>query len=140
MRVQILLSVCLLTASCSYSQDTLTAQSERLIIEGRDTFVAVPYARAKVLFASIAALSKRVENDSISIATKTERLNSCLKSKSELHEALDLRESITMNQLSQIENLKQMQKNTRKKWIRNALYAGCGGLTAGLITGIIIVK
>lgn len=112
----------------------------RLIHYNGDSVIAITPQQHTTLLGQIAGL---VEGKQI-----------CIRQMNELNTQIDLKNAnisdlqanardlnaIIREKEGQIEKQKEMQKNTRKKWIRNALYAGCGGLTAGLITGIIIVK
>lgn len=126
--------------SLSYSQDTLTRQKERLLIEDKDTFVVMSYMRAKVLFEQLAKLSERKRICDSLIIDKDSTIASGKLKQIELEEAIDIRKSVEQDKNEIISSLERTLSITRKKWIKNTLYASAGGAVIGLIVGIIIAK
>lgn len=123
-----------------WSQDTLTAQKERLLIEMGDSFVVVPYMRAKILFEQFAKLSEYKRTADMLLATKDSLIASGKQKEQELKQAIELCEQIADEKDIQIESWNQTVKNTRKKWIKITIYSSGSTALAGLLTGLIIKK
>lgn len=125
-------------SSCCLCQDSLIR--ERLLVERGDTFIVVPYMRAKILFEQVAKLSEFKRVATKSLAVKDSIIQSKEQTEAELKLAIQIKEQITNEKDFQIESWKQTVKNTRKKWIKITLYSSTGAAVIGLITGILIMK
>lgn len=140
MRVILLSGICLLTISLSYSQDTLTARKERLLIENGDTNIVMHYQRAKTLFSQIAKLSEyKIKADSL-LSIRDSTIENGKAKQSELKQAIGKLESIIENKDLEIGNLKQISKNRNRAWVKRVIYGTTGGAIVGLVAGILIVK
>lgn len=87
--------------------------------------------RAKILFSAVAILNERVRLDSA-------RIENLQQSKQDLAKALALCENTVSNDKKIIAGYKAIAKNDKRKWLRRTFYAGCGGLAAGVVVGLIV--
>lgn len=132
-------------SSLCWSQDSLTAYKEILLIKGQqytapDSVIVFPYMRAKAVFEDIAKLSE-FKRDAIKLlATRDTTIANGKEKERELKEAIEKANEINDEKVLQIQSFERTLKNTRKKWIKITLYSSGGSVLAGLITGILIAK
>lgn len=96
--------------------------------------------RAKILFAEIADLSQGIRMRDSLILAKDREIERCNSSKVALKEAIKSQEKIIAEKDFQIENLGDINRNSKKAWRNRTLYFSAGSLVVGFITGLIIMR
>lgn len=126
----------------SLSPLTLTAQpqDEKLFIEGRDTFVGIPFMRAKILFREIADLSEYKRSADSLLAVRQETIDNARIKEGELKQGIALLELANGEKAFQYQSLELEMQRKKKIWRRRFLYGSAGGIAAGLLSGILISK
>lgn len=129
-------------SSLGYSQDTLIRrpQNERVLIEGSDTFIVIPFMRAKILFGELAKLSEYKHTSDKLLALRDSTIQNGKLKQSELEQGIAKLEEVIKERAIQIGSLEQAIKNKVKIWIRRFIYGSAGGLIVGTIAGILIAK
>lgn len=119
---------------------TLTAQSEKLFIEGQDTFVGIPFMRAKILFREIAELSDYKRDADSLLAVRQETIENAKQKEAELKQGIALLELANGEKAFQYQSLEKELQNQKKIWRRRFFWGTGSGLFAGVLAGILIAK
>lgn len=119
---------------------TAQRQSEKLLVEDKDTFVCIPFMRAKILFGEIAELSEYKRTADSSLAVKDTMIENGKLNEQELKQGIGRLQDVNGENEIQITTLKNEMKTTKKIWRRRFLVGSGTGVLLGTIFGVLIAK
>lgn len=110
------------------------------IVYGGDTLACVKKKELITLNTQLSLLTQYTRVCDSTVHKANEIIDKLKLNEADYTDIISNQNEIIRNNEDQMQNLKDINKNKRKIWLRRFIYGSAGGLAVGVIAGILIAK